>query len=148
MRRMRFFIVDSYYEDVLNTVYATRPELRRASYAAQMQAIYDVGFARADFLPNNLRFLGHEAEQVVCNAEIAQETWAAEHGFGRRAGSVTLKRLQTKIGRALLGRPTLNASTSQRLSYILSKQIETYDPDIIFNCELPRFPSDFWKKVK
>ena len=56
---MRILILDTHYPESLRLVYENDPRLAEQTSAEQLRAIYDTGFGRADFLPLNLRKLGH-----------------------------------------------------------------------------------------
>lgn len=77
---MKFLIADTYYPEFLREFYGRRPGLAGEPYAAQHSALMHQAFGTADFYTENLRALGHEAEDVVVNCEPLQRAWAAEHG--------------------------------------------------------------------
>src|SRR5712691_5289674 len=78
---MRILILDTYYPEALQKIYESRPGLESQPYAEQSRAVYDFGFARADFLPLNLHKLGHEAQQFIVNAGHLQRRWGKENGL-------------------------------------------------------------------
>lgn len=122
---MRFLILDSYYQEFLNLAYGRDHNLANREYSKQLEAIYDLGFARADSLQKNLRLLGHEADQVIVNADILQKRWAFEHRL--KIPNIYSERWDLKI---------------------ISAQVGYYKPDIILNCDLNHFPSGFLKEIK
>ena len=69
----------SYYPNYLYRFYAKRPFLRQQSFAEQQKTLFDDFFGWSDFLPRNFRKLGHQATQILANAEILQRKWATEH---------------------------------------------------------------------
>lgn len=152
---MRFLILDTYYPEFIHYIYQKYPGLDEKSYLEQLQAIYDAGFARADFLPLNLRKLGYEAEQVIINVAPLQKRWAIEHGL--RLPSIpsnnllshlqyTSQRIYKRIRRPL-------GSTSDCISnhleeMIVANQVKIFNPDIIFNCDILRFTPKFLWQIK
>src|SRR5262249_30191880 len=76
---MRILILDTNYDEVLNLTYERDEGLSERSFEDQARAIYDFGFARANFLPLNLCKLGHEAQQFIINCVPLQRRWAREH---------------------------------------------------------------------
>jgi hypothetical protein len=148
-------IIDTYYLEPLRLVYQSRPGLEHRPYAEQLQAIYDLGFARADFLPRNLRQLGHEAEQIIANAVPLQWQWAEEHGL--RLPPVPFRhlfsgfrRVSQRMVRGLrrrLGFSSVQAHDSWK-ARIVATQVEAINPDIIFNCDLLHFPPGFLWQIK
>ncbi|MCW2989894.1 MAG: glycosyl transferase group 1 family protein, partial [Solirubrobacterales bacterium] len=77
---MRVLVVDPYYPAFLDAHYAARPELREAPYAKQLEALLTRQFGTGDAYSRELRALGHEAREVIPNAEPLQRAWAREHG--------------------------------------------------------------------
>jgi hypothetical protein len=80
---MRVLIVDTCYPAFLASHYGSNPGLERRSYDEQWQALMDTFFGTADSYSHHLRELGHEAHEVVVNAEPLQRAWAREHGVRR-----------------------------------------------------------------
>jgi spore maturation protein CgeB len=152
---MRFLILDTYYHEPLRLVYEKHPGLELKPYTEQLEAIYNFGFGRADFLPLNLRRLGYEADQVIINAAHLQRRWAAEHGM--RLPPIPLARLLARLRRApqrlyrKFGRKnvfsTVHASNSWEAK-VVAAQVEDINPDIIFNCELLQFAPEFLWQIK
>jgi hypothetical protein len=80
---MRVLIVDTCYPAFLASHYRSNSGLERRSYDEQWQALMDTFFGTADSYSHHLRELGHEAHEVVVNAEPLQRAWAREHGVRR-----------------------------------------------------------------
>src|SRR5262245_20529133 len=80
---MRVLIINTDYPDFLRWLYAQHPGLAHRAYAEQMRLRHESLYGVADFYSNNLRILGHEAEDVYANNEYLQKAWAAEQGEGR-----------------------------------------------------------------
>lgn len=95
---MRVLIVDTCYPAFLATHYRTNPGLERRMYDEQWRALMDTFFGTADSYSHHLREFGHEAHEVVVNAEPLQRAWAQEHGA--RRGLVS--RLSRKTGTELV----------------------------------------------
>jgi spore maturation protein CgeB len=76
---MRVLIVDPYYRQVLETLYAETAGLSSRPYRPQWEAIMATAFGTSDAYSYNLRALGHEAHEVVPNSEPLQRAWAREH---------------------------------------------------------------------
>lgn len=95
---MRVLIVDTCYPAFLASHYSAHPGLERRSYDEQWRALMDTFFGTADSYSHHLRELGHEAHEVVVNAEPLQRAWAGEHGV--RRGLVD--RLRGKTGTELV----------------------------------------------
>ena len=77
---MRVLIVDTCYPAFLASHYRANPGLERRSYDEQWRALMDTFFGTADSYSHYLGELGHEAHEVVVNAEPLQRAWAHEHG--------------------------------------------------------------------
>jgi spore maturation protein CgeB len=95
---MRVLIVDTCYPAFLASHYGSNPGLERRSYEEQWRALMDTFFGTADSYSHHLRELGHEAHEVVVNAEPLQRAWAREHGVSRRLSD----RLRRKAGTELV----------------------------------------------
>lgn len=80
---MRILIVDTCYPAFLASHYAKDPGLAERPYDEQWRALMDTFFGTADSYSHYLGELGHEAHEVVVNAEPLQRAWAAEHGVRR-----------------------------------------------------------------
>jgi spore maturation protein CgeB len=80
---MRVLIIDTCYPAFLASHYRSNPGLERRSYDEQWRALMDTFFGTADSYSYYLRELGHEAHEVVVNAEPLQRAWAREHGRRR-----------------------------------------------------------------
>lgn len=152
---MRFLILETYYPEFIHYIYQKYLGLDEKSYLEQLQAIYDVGFARADFLPLNLHKLGYEAEQVIVNVAPLQKRWAIEHGL--RLPSIPsnnlLSHLQYTSQRIYKGIGQRLGFTSFRVSsrleeMIVANQVKTFNPDIIFNCDIVHFTPKFLWQIK
>lgn len=144
---MRFLILETNYQNVLDLVYDGNKNLANREYLEQLKAIYDLGFARVDFLPKNLQLLGHEAYQVIVNADILQKRWAFEHGL--KIPNTTQRRIYRTLDRVCkyCGISSNIYSGRWDLKIVLA-QVKHYNPDIILNCDLNHFPSRFLKEIK
>jgi len=144
---MRFLILDTYYQNVLDLVYDRNPNLASRKYLEQLEAIYALGFARAEFLPKNLQLIGHEADQVIVNADILQHRWALEHGL--TIPPISQGRISKSLSHVCKYCGISSNIYSERYDLkILSAQVEHYKPDIILNCDLNYLPSTFLKEIK
>src|SRR5256885_15379530 len=81
---MRILIVDTFYTPVIESHYRRHPGLDERPYAVQWRALMDTFFGTADSYSHHLRELGHDAHEVVVNAEPLQAAWAREHRRSRR----------------------------------------------------------------
>jgi spore maturation protein CgeB len=77
---MRVLIVDTCYPAFLASHYTKNPGLENRAYDEQWRALMDTFFGTADSYSYYLGELGHEAHEVVVNAEPLQLAWAREHG--------------------------------------------------------------------
>ena len=108
---MRVLIVDTCYPAFLASHYGSNPGLERRSYQEQWRALMDTFFGTADSYSHHLRELGHEAEEIVVNAEPLQRAWAEEHG----------------VRRGLLGRLRRKAG-----SQLVLAQADRFQPDVVY----------------
>jgi spore maturation protein CgeB len=108
---MRVLIVDTCYPAFLASHYASNPGLEQRSYDEQWRALMDTFFGTADSYSHYLGELGHEAHEVVVNAQPLQAAWAREHGRSR----------------SLLGRLRRRADADLVLA-----QAEWFEPDVVY----------------
>lgn len=121
---MKILIVDIYYSDFLDSFYKKHPEAKRGSYKLHRDKIMAECFGTSDFYSKNLKGIGVDAEDIISNAEVLQKTWAKENNIRYK------KNYFSKI-------PKLrNWFKSDWEDVILSAQIKTYNPDIIYSQKL------------
>jgi spore maturation protein CgeB len=108
---MRVLIVDTCYPAFLASHYGSNSGLERRPYDEQWRALMDTFFGTADSYSHHLRELGHEAHEVVVNAEPLQRAWAREHS-----------RTWSLRGR-LMGRAG---------SELVVAQAEWFEPDVVY----------------
>ena len=77
---MRFLILNTDYTDFLRLLYDQHLELEKRSYDEQLRVRMDSLCGMSDFYSSNLGKLGHEAYDIIANAERMQKAWAREHG--------------------------------------------------------------------
>jgi hypothetical protein len=150
---MRILVLDTYYPEPLSLIYQNNAGLEHKTYAEQSRAVYDFGFARADFLPLNLGRLGHEAEQFIINCPWLQRRWAKEHGL-RLAGNGLFTTAAKVLGKSYAGlkRVAGGGAPSRRLqnweSEVVTAQVEAFKPDVLFICDVLYLPPDFLLQLK
>jgi spore maturation protein CgeB len=151
--RMRFLILDRYYPESLRRAYADNPGLDQLGYAEQLGRLLGLGIDRADFLMSNLRALGHEAEQVLVNAFPLQGRWARDHGLPAapeeaRHSRFRPGRLARRIHRGLRRRLGLPTGPADWASRVVEAQVEAYQPDVVFDCDVLQFDPGFLRHLK
>jgi hypothetical protein len=138
---MRFLIINTDYPAFLKQLYARHPGLAERSYDEQYRVRMDSLFGIADFYSTNLRRLGHEAWDVIANAEPLQRAWAAEQGI-RGISRVPLEFCVRRGVVPWVQRP------SRWMFQILEAQIRHYRPDVLVNHALVEIPPGFWRRVR
>src|SRR5574341_449828 len=151
---MRIASFDTYSPDVLRLIYEKAPGLETRPYAKQIQAVYDLGFGRADFLPMRLRQLGHEVDQFIANSENLQRRWALEHGLSLPLPSnhdrSRLKGLFRRGYTSLNWRARFNSGRVPEKweTETVAAQVKALNPDVIFVCNVLHLPPAFLKDLK
>jgi len=149
---MRILILDTYYPEALRRIYGSHPGLESQTYADQSRAVYDFGFARADFLPLNLNKLGHEAQQFIVNAGHLQRRWAQENGVRLPEDRVLPNAVKLwKRGYAGIKRRVgvlATGSALQSETKIVAAQVQAFRPDVIFVCDVAYLPPEFLLQLK
>lgn len=133
---MKFFIIDTYYEDFLNDFYSKNPEIKKASYEKQKELLLAEQFGTADFYSKNLKKIGHQAEEFIINNEILQKQWAKENN---------IKYPKSHFQRIPKIR---NYFKNNRMAKILEFQILEFKPDIIYVQNLGILRPAFLEKIK
>lgn len=149
---MRILILDTHYQESLRLVYENDPRLAQQTSAEQLRAIYDTGFGRADFLPLNLRALGHQADQFIVNAAPIQIRWAHENNLSiNTTRSLPLKiqhRLKREVDR-FRSRPKIPGMNVPRWELeVVATQARTFQADVIFVCDVLYLPAHFHRTLK
>lgn len=159
----RFLILTTDYSEFLHWLYFKHPGLEKEPYEKQMCVRNESLFGVADFYSNNLRRLGHEANDIHANTESMQKAWAREHGFHLDEPKPTLRRLYALWQRGsriaaktpirYLGpilRPILPPMNGQPSWFydILEAQIRYYKPDVLLNQDLRIITGRFLKEMK
>jgi spore maturation protein CgeB len=149
---MRILILDTHYQESLRLVYDSEPYLAQQPSSEQLKFIYDTGFGRADFLPLNLRKLGHQVEQFIINAMPIQIRWANENGLQIQTKRSLPLRVQQRLKRhadSLLSKPRVRGMNVAKWEMeVLAEQARTFKPDVIFVCDVLYLPAHFHRTLK
>ena len=125
---MRILIVDTCYPVFLATHYGAYPGLDERPYDEQWRALMDTFFGTADAYSHYLHALGHEAHEVVVNADPLQRAWARQHG------------LRSGRGRWLRrSRPSPD---------VLLAQIEEFRPDVVYVQNLGVLSTEILRRIR
>jgi hypothetical protein len=149
---MRILILDTHYQESLRLAYENDPRLAQQTSRQQLQAIYETGFGRADFLPLNLRKVGHEVDQFIVNAQPIQIKWAAENGLRIKTERSTLLKVQQRLKREvnrLRSAPRIpGMNVPQWELEVVEAQARAFKPDVIFICDVLYLPAHFHRTLK
>jgi spore maturation protein CgeB len=124
---MRLLIVDTCYPAFLASHYESNPGLEQRPYDEQWRALMDTFFGTADSYSHYLGELGHDAHEVVVNAEPLQRAWAREHG---RSPSL-LRRLRRRAG-----------------SDLVLAHAERFEPDVVYVQHIGFLPPETMASLK
>lgn len=127
---MRILIIDIYYSGFLDNFYKENPELLHASYEKQKNALMEKCFGTGDFYSKNLQKLGHDAEEVIFNAEVLQKAWAKEH-------RVKYRRIYSYVKNIPKIRSWFHSDWDMK---VLEAQVMEFKPDVIY-CQSLSVPS-------
>src|SRR4051794_15704556 len=116
----RIVVVDSYYDDVLDQLYAETPGLAEAAYDEQHGAVMALRFGTSDAYSFHLRTRGWDAQELVVNCPPLQQRWVAEHGSWSQR--------------------LLASRRSERR--ILRAQLDALDPQVVYVQDFSRLPAD------
>jgi spore maturation protein CgeB len=147
---MRILILDTNYDEPLKLIYERHEGLGERSFEEQAKAIYEFGFARANFLPTNLCKLGHEAQQFIVNCEPLQRRWAREHDVNlseRRSLPAKAWRKSYAGLRRLMGAASARTLHAWERTILIS-QVEAFQPEVVVICDVAYLPYETIRKIR
>jgi hypothetical protein len=145
---MRFVILNHSYDQFLNWLYESNPDLARRDFLTQTQTYYDTLFGSSDFWTHALRALGNEVHEFVCNNTHAQNAWLREHQeksrqHGRDRGPAV------GFGKWLMWYKGEKRRDVQTAPFkILIEQVRALRPDVLYNQSVYAFDDEQLLKLK
>ena len=136
---MKFLIIDTYYPDFLRSIYSRTVGLSARDYISQKKILLGQCFGTADFYSSNLERLGHEASEIIANAESLQAQWCRENGI--KLDDSFWRKMKARM----TGTPRNGASATLR---ILEQQIKRASPDVLYFQDLSLCPPAFLSSVR
>ena len=121
---MRILLIDTYYEQFLDDLYAREPTLAESDFDVQLRRLFDQVFSVGDAYSDSLRALGCECLEIIVNASFLQARWAAEHNL------------------------TLTGDPKERMRQVVTAQISHYRPDVLFVFEWCPLGDAFLTEIK
>lgn len=118
---MNFLILDTYYPQVLESTYATHPQLLDWSFQKHCNFLLSLAFGTADFYSRNLKVLGYSTQDIILNAKSLQEKWEKENLLNSLLASFNLNWMER----------------------IAAKQISLYKPNVIY-CQNLSMPGSYF----
>ncbi|CEG13821.1 conserved hypothetical protein [groundwater metagenome] len=141
---MKILIVDTYYEGFLKTFYKENEEkIETLNYSELRQLLFNQFFGTSDFYSKNLKKIGVEAEEVIFNDSVLQSKWIEEQKINLKLGEPFYLKSFGKIGKKID-----RIFNFGYLYKILSYQIESYQPDILYIISPTYFSPFFLGKLK
>ncbi|MBF0253987.1 MAG: glycosyltransferase family 1 protein [Candidatus Omnitrophica bacterium] len=74
-------IAGLHYGEALRSFYEAHPDLQGQPYAEQKRALLEGSLVWGEAFSVAMRSLGHDAEEIIYDAEPLQKAWASEHGI-------------------------------------------------------------------
>jgi hypothetical protein len=136
---MRFLILDSYYPGYLTQHYTAHPSLASAPYELQRSHLIAGRFGISDAYSSALKGLGHEAEEIIINAQPLQMQWAKENGL-RISGEWHWKRWH--------GVPVPSYRHTEWMPEVIRAQIKAYRPEVVFLQSPTSHPNFFFRELR
>ena len=130
----RILIVNHDYHHFTDQMYCNNQRLARASFAEQHDARMKTFFGVNDFYSSNLRKLGHEAIDIICNNRFMQYAWAVENGL-----------MASKADHC---EGFIRSLPKEWLADVFQAQVIKFKPDVIVNLGMASVTSDTLKKIK
>ena len=103
-RQPKTLFIQTFYPEFLSGLYADDATLHNLPFDEQRQRLLATAFGAGDAYSNGLRALECEATDVICNADLLQARWAAEHGV-QLAGNIHDRRRQVVAAQIAAYRP-------------------------------------------
>jgi hypothetical protein len=119
---LKIFQIASFYPEYLEMLYRERPELQTASFSVQNRVLIEGYFSGAHMIAPYLKEFGYEGNLIVANAPYAQAAWCRENGH-------------------------LDAMGPDWNKEIVRRQINHYQPDILYTVDPLDFDSRFFRTV-
>ena len=129
----RFLIVNTDYVHFLRDMYQRNPGLSSKSFEEQYYARTKTLFGTNDFYSKNLRKLGHEAVDLICNNPFMQYAWAVENGLISKSAGIT---------------DPVASLPEEWLASIFQAQVKSFRPDIIVNMGMETVTSKILNEIK
>ncbi|MBI4032677.1 glycosyltransferase family 1 protein [Candidatus Berkelbacteria bacterium] len=138
---MNIAIVDPYYALFLAQFYQAHPAVRSQSYAKQHRTLLDQCFGTADYYSRNLAPIGHDATELIVNAEPLQRAWGREHGMALASPG-----LRDQLARM----PYLNRLVQpvDWLQPIVLAQLRDLKPDLLYCQDLTVLTPETLREVR
>ena len=121
---MRVLLLQTYYPEFLDELYAHNPGLSEMDYDGQLSRIFAEAFGIGDSYSAGLRALGCEAVEVITNADVAQMAWATERGI------------------------SLSDDRHERRRQIVAAQVEHFRPEVLIVFEWCPLGDAFLSEIK
>ncbi len=81
---MKITVVDAYYPSFLRSFASNHPELTGCSYSEGHTSLMAAHFAESDAYSYHLRRLGHDADEIIVNADFLQASRDAPGSYACR----------------------------------------------------------------
>ena len=121
---MKLLLIDTYYQQFLDDLYAREPSLAVQDFDAQLARLLAQAFSVGDAYSDSLRTLGCECLEIIANASPLQARWAAEHDLA------------------------LTGDAKERMRQVVAAQISHYKPDVLFVFEWCPLGDAFLTEIK
>ncbi len=121
---MKVLLLQTYYPEFLDELYARESGLSEMDYDGQLARIFAEAFSIGDSYSAGLRTLGCEAVEVITNADVAQLAWATERGI------------------------SLSDDRHERRRQVVAAQVEHFRPDVLYVFEWCPLGDAFLSKIK
>ncbi len=121
---MKILLIDTYYEQFLDDLYAREPSLADQDFDTQLQRLLAQAFSVGDAYSDSLRAIDCDCLEIIANASPLQARWAAEHDLA----------------------PT--GDPKERMRQVVAAQISHYKPDVLFVFEWCPLGDAFLAEVK
>jgi predicted SAM-dependent methyltransferase/tetratricopeptide (TPR) repeat protein len=129
---MRIFQFTTFYKSYLDHFYKQNSDIANSDYNTITEKLYADGFSASHYFALEFKKIGYETMYVVANDFIAQKKWLSENSFLKDGGNL----IQTPTG-------GYGAIISDEMLEILLKQINSFEPDILYLQDSTGFDSRF-----
>lgn len=136
-------ILDTYYPELLASLYREAPGLEGQSHIAQSHALLDANFGTSDYYSRHLNALGCQAVDLIANALPLQRAWARENDYPVTGFDLSIDCRLARL--PLIGR---FLSRVPGLIRVVAEQVRRMRPDVLYCQDMTFLPPPILRALR